>query len=215
MSKAIRVVFVGGALSVPGGLSRLIGKIKDHLPDHIRYRHVVTMTQFAWPGEMYSPDGGSRLVQLLVFFWAFVQVLVFALHRRTVFHVHFSTRGSVLRKGLICIVLRSLRCRYVVHAHSADTNLFHAWLPQPFRRTLLWGIGGAGRLIALTQLWGDHFSSILELRSNRVLLLPTPADLPRSIPDRMHRQGLKLLFLGRIGVRKGAFDRKRPSNITF
>jgi glycosyltransferase involved in cell wall biosynthesis len=180
--------------------------VRDHLPDHIRFCHVATFTQYTRAEETHPSDRGSRIFQALVFLCASIQILVFALCRRTVFHVHFSNGGSVLRKGLICIVLRTLRCQYVVHAHAADTDLFHVWLPQSCRRMLLWGVGGAGRLIALTQLWYDHYAASLELSSSRLLLLPNPADLPSSIPDRLHRQRVKLLFLGRIGERKGAFD---------
>jgi glycosyltransferase involved in cell wall biosynthesis len=71
---------------------------------------------------------------------------------------------------------------------------------------LLWGIGGAGRVIVLTQFWHDYYSSLLALPASRLLLLPNPADLPHSVPDRSRREGLRLLFLGRIGTRKGAFD---------
>ena len=91
-----------------------------------------------------------------------------------------------------------------MHAHAAYT--FHKWLPQRIRRTLLWGIGGAERVIVLTQFWYDHYSTNLDLSPSHLLLLPNPADMPDSIPERRHRPEVKLLFLGRIGKRKGAFD---------
>jgi glycosyltransferase involved in cell wall biosynthesis len=206
MPKTLRVISVGPALSVQGGISRVIGMIKGHLPDHIRFYHVATFTRYTGSGDAHSSDLGNRLAQTLVFCHAYAQVLAAAIYQRSVFHVHFSNGGSILRKGLICIMLRLLKCHYVVHAHAADTDLFHSWLPQSIRRMLLWGIGGAERLIALTQHWHDHYSASLKLPSSRLLLLPNPADLPSSIPDRAHREGIKLLFLGRIGERKGAFD---------
>jgi glycosyltransferase involved in cell wall biosynthesis len=103
-------------------------------------------------------------------------------------------------------MLRFFRCQYAVHSHAADTNLFSDWVPRPGRQLLLWGIGGAGRVIVLTQFWHDYYSSLLHLPPNRLLLLPNPADLPKSIPNRSRRKQLRVLFLGRIGVRKGAFD---------
>jgi glycosyltransferase involved in cell wall biosynthesis len=103
-------------------------------------------------------------------------------------------------------MLRFFRCQYAVHSHAADTNLFSDWVPRPGRQLLLWGISGAGRVIVLTQFWHDYYSSLLHLPPNRLLLLPNPADLPKSIPDRSRRKQLRVLFLGRIGVRKGAFD---------
>jgi glycosyltransferase involved in cell wall biosynthesis len=71
---------------------------------------------------------------------------------------------------------------------------------------ILWGLSGAQRVIVLTRFWQDYYSSLLGLPANRVVLLSNPADLPQSIPDRSRRQGLRMVFLGRIGTRKGAFD---------
>jgi glycosyltransferase involved in cell wall biosynthesis len=61
-------------------------------------------------------------------------------------------------------------------------------------------------VIVLTRFWHDYYSAIVNLPPERVLLLPNPADLPNSIPDRSRRQGLRVLFLGNIGFRKGAYD---------
>ena len=103
-------------------------------------------------------------------------------------------------------MLRTLRCPYLVHSHTADTNPFFPWLPMLCRRLILWGICGADRVIVLTRFWHDYYCSILNLPPERVLLLPNPADLPKSIPDRSRRHSLRILFLGSIGVRKGAYD---------
>jgi glycosyltransferase involved in cell wall biosynthesis len=206
MSKLITIVCVGPALSVRGGVSRVIEMIKGHLPDHIRFHLVATVTRYTGGAETHHSDRGNRLVQALVFGRAVAQVLVYGLRRRAVFHVHFATKGSLLRKGLICIVLRTLRCRYVVHAHSSDIDLFPGWLPHSLRHTFLWGIRGAFRFIALSQLWYEQHSAMLDLSSSRLMVLPNPTEMPKSIPVRTAKQGLNILFLGRIGVNKGAFD---------
>jgi glycosyltransferase involved in cell wall biosynthesis len=202
----MRVANVGPGLSVQGGISRVIALISAHLPSHIDFRLISTFTRFTGDKGATPSERGSRLGQGCVFLLAFTQVLILALGRRTMFHVHFAGRGSLLRKGIICVVLRSLRCQYAVHSHAADTDLFEPWLPPPCRRLILWGIGGAGRVIVLTQFWHDYYSSLLGLPAGRLLLLPNPADLPRIVPDRSRREGLRVLFLGRIGTRKGAFD---------
>jgi glycosyltransferase involved in cell wall biosynthesis len=202
----MRVANVGPGLSVQGGISRVIALISAHLPSRIGFRLISTFTRFTGDKGATPSERGSRFGQGCVFLIAFTQVLVLALGRRTMFHVHFAGRGSLLRKGVICILLRSLRCQYVVHSHVADINLFQRWLPQPCRRMILWGLSGAGRVIVLTRFWQNYYSSLLTLPATRVVLLPNPADLPQSIPDRSRREGLRLLFLGRIGPRKGAFD---------
>jgi glycosyltransferase involved in cell wall biosynthesis len=206
MAKTIQVVSVGPALCVKGGISRVIELISAHLPAHICFRCIATFNRYTGDKGATRSERGSRLGQALIYVLAFFQTLLLALGRRTVFHIHFSGRGSLLRKGLICAMLRSLRCQYVVHSHAADTNLFPQWLPQSCRQPLLWGLKGAGRVIVLTQFWHDYYSSILHLSADRILLLPNPADLPKAIPDRSRHKQMRILFLGRIGVRKGAFD---------
>jgi glycosyltransferase involved in cell wall biosynthesis len=206
MAKTIHIASVGPSLCVKGGISRVIELISAHLPSHICFHCIATFTRYTGDKGATRSERGSRFLQGMVYLLAVFQTLIRALGRRTVFHIHFSGRGSLLRKGLICVMLRSLRCQYVVHSHAADTNLFPQWLPQPCRQPLLWGLNGAGRVIVLTQFWHDYYSSILHLPADRLLLLPNPADLPKSIPDRSKHKRMRILFLGRIGIRKGAFD---------
>jgi glycosyltransferase involved in cell wall biosynthesis len=71
---------------------------------------------------------------------------------------------------------------------------------------ILWGLIGARRVIVLTQFWSDFYASLLGIPASHIVVLPNPADLPVTVPDRTTRGQLHLLFLGRIGERKGAFD---------
>ncbi len=206
MAKQIQVISVGPDIRVQGGISRVIEMISTRIPAQVRFRHVPTFTRYTGAEGLDPSERGSRFGQSLVFVRAFATVVKAAVGRRAVFHVHFAGRGSLIRKGLVCGVLRALRCTYAVHSHAAETCLFHPWVPQVCRRLLLWGVAGADRVIVLTQFWYDYYQSLLGLPASRLFLLPNPANLPETVPDRGHRATLKLLFLGRVGQRKGAFD---------
>jgi glycosyltransferase involved in cell wall biosynthesis len=195
---------VGPSIKVCGGISGLFRKLKDIFPQDIQFRIIATYSDYIGDDQT---NRWARCAQPGLFVWAVSRVLVAALTQRsTVFHVHFSRRGSTLRKGLICIILRVLRCRYVVQAHACDDALFHEWVPGFVRRVLLWGIAGGRYVIALTQFWRDYYAEVLNLPAAKLLVLPNPAAIPRSVPNRISREGLNLLFLGRVGERKGAFD---------
>ena len=206
MAKPIRVVSVGPGLTVQGGMSRVIELILARLPQGIEVRHVATFTRYTGDRETAAAARGSRTGQALVYIGALATILRLALERKAIFHVHFAGRGSLLRKGVICIALRSLRCRYLVHSHAAGTELFHSWVPAPCRRMLLWGLQGADRVIVLTRFWYDYYRPLLHSSASRLVLLPNPANLPAVIPERKPGALLRLLFLGRVGKRKGAFD---------
>ena len=96
MARTIRVVSVGPAMCVPGGMSRVMELISTHLPSHIGYRAISTFTKYTGYNDAEGKVPGRILGQAFVFFWAFVQVLILALGRRTVFHVHVSGGGSIL-----------------------------------------------------------------------------------------------------------------------
>jgi glycosyltransferase involved in cell wall biosynthesis len=204
LQSRITVLCVGPGRTVRGGITSVIERIGSRFPGRIRFRTVATFSQYSGSDQ---PERKGRIVQIFVFLVAFVRICFTGLFSRgTVFHVHLSVKGSTLRKGLVCVALRALRCCYVVHAHAADDSMFHAWVPASLRRVLLWGIGGADYFIALTRFWGEYYANAIQIPANRLLLLPNPAVIPPVVPDRTNREGLHFLFVGRIGKRKGAFE---------
>jgi len=204
LQNRITVLCVGPAHTVRGGITRVIERIGGLFPERIRFRTIATFSQYT---GIDQPERKSKFVQGFVFLGAFVRIsLTGLLSRDTIFHVHLSVKGSTLRKGLVCVALRTLRCRYVVHAHAAEDSMFHQWVPARVRRVLLWGIGGADYFIALTRFWGDYYAKAIQIPAHRLLLLPNPACIPAVVPDRTEREGLHFLFVGRIGKRKGAFE---------
>jgi glycosyltransferase involved in cell wall biosynthesis len=79
-------------------------------------------------------------------------------------------------------------------------------MPGFARRLILWGLAGARKVILLTPSWSDSYTSLLGAPEGQIVILPNPAELPDSVPDRTESGQLQLLFLGRIGQNKGAFD---------
>lgn len=205
MHRRILVFCIGPALTIRGGPSRVIRKVKDRFPENIDFRIVPTFSEYCGSAELQR---GSRIVQIGVFARAFIRILWVALFNRSaLFQVHLSQKGSTLRKGSICIALRLLQSKYVVHTHAAEPeSMFHPWVPAPARAMLLWGLRGAFRFATLTHAWSEYYLRTVNLPPQKLVLLPNPADLPPAIPDRTGRVGFTVLFLGRVGHRKGAFD---------
>jgi glycosyltransferase involved in cell wall biosynthesis len=206
MSRPITIVSFGPGLGVPGGITRVVALIGTHLPSNFRSLHIPTFTRFTGDPEVGPSERGSRFGQFLVYLRALLQAVWFRFRRRTIFHVHFADRGSALRKSLLCALLRLMRCRYVIHSHVAGTDLFPRLAPRFLRCAMTWGFTGARKVIVLNRFWSDFYVSHLSIPANSILILPNPADLPEMVPERVEADELSLLFLGRIGVRKGAFD---------
>ncbi len=206
MARIVRVVNVGPGPGVQGGITRVLDCVVKRLPEDVHVGHISTFTRYTGDPEAGKSARGSRAGQALVYGWAIARVLWLRFTTNPIFHVHVSRRGSLLRKGVVCCMLRVLRSRYVIHSHPADTDLFHAWMPAWARRWVLWGFAGAYRVLVLTRFWQEHFMGLLGLPEERVLLMPNPAELPAEMPQRTRDGGMQFLFLGRLGVRKGTFD---------
>ena len=75
--------------------------------------------------------GGSKAAGVLRFASALLQVIVLCGARRAdLVHAHMTTRGSALRKCLLCAVAILLRVPVVMHMHGADFIAFYNRLPR-------------------------------------------------------------------------------------
>lgn len=199
------ILQLGPGLAVRGGISsveRLIMEhfaqrhLQAHLQGDIELRHVATM------------EDGSLWHKLRVFLRA-----VGALHRATrrpqgarLVHIHFSKRGSTLRKLILAWMCLRAGRPLILHAHSGSFDQFHAALPASARRAIHRIFARADRMIVLSKHWRDFYVQQVGIDPRRVVILSNPVAVPPSVPQRRGRTRVQLLFLGRISGHKGAFD---------
>ncbi len=201
----IDVLQLGPGLEVRGGVSSVERLIVERLArgaeSSVSIRHVATM------------EDGSAWHKLGVFLRALYVVRAAlqarrcgAQHGSQIVHIHFSKRGSTLRKTLLAwMVLRAGR-PLVLHAHSGSFDQFFSRLPRLARRLLKRIFGRADCVIVLSRHWRDFYARQVGLDLRRIVVLHNPVALPRSVPARAGRQSVQLVYLGRIAEHKGAFD---------
>ena len=199
----IKIYSLGPSSAVKGGISRVVDRIRNRFPTHIDFQIIPTFSQYTGGGD----EKGSPVQQLFVYAWACVRVTLAAIMPgRKVFHIQLSQRGSMFRKGTICLLLRLLRQRYIIHTHAFDDDLFFRWTPPSVKRAITVNLTHGKRFLVLTQSWRKFYIDSFGVSPAKVEIFPTPVELPAHIPDRRGRDGIRVLFLGRIGERKGAFE---------
>jgi glycosyltransferase involved in cell wall biosynthesis len=193
--RIVEVLQLGPALNVRGGISSVEKLIARHPAANVRVTHVATM------------DDGSLWRKLKVFVDAVVQ-LRRALRRTHDFvvHIHFSSRGSTLRKLILTWMTLGARRPLVLHAHGSVFDSFFDGLPSWGKAIVRRTFARADCFIVLSTQWKRFYIDRFALREAQVVVLCNPAVLPPSLPDRSQRARVQFLFLGRIGERKGAFD---------
>jgi len=119
-------------------------------------------------------------------------------------HVHVSTRGSVLRKGLAVLTARPLRIPVVLHLHGADFDHFYRRLPRPVRRMTASLFRTADRVVVLGEYWRRFLVEELGLDETRIDVLLNAVRGPDALAlGRRGGRTCRLLFMGRIEREKG------------
>lgn len=121
-------------------------------------------------------------------------------------HIHFSKRGSTVRKVLLAWMTLRAGQPLILHAHSGSFDRFFGALPVLARHVIGRVFARADRVIVLSRHWRDFYVQSVGLDPRRIVILSNPVAIPAAVPERAGRAQVQLLFLGRISGHKGAFD---------
>lgn len=194
-TKKVNVLMLGPGLDVKGGISSVEKIVMMNSPDEINFRHISTM------------EDGSLIKKLFVFAKALILSFFYLIFGKlNAVHIHFSSRGSTLRKIILIWMIVLFRKPFILHAHGSEFHLFFASLPAIAKAVIRKTFQQCSKFIALSNSWRHFYIEHLKLGKDIILVLPNPVQFPDHIENRKGRTKYKIIFLGRIGERKGAFD---------
>jgi glycosyltransferase involved in cell wall biosynthesis len=117
-------------------------------------------------------------------------------------HINLASNGSTHRKLIIAALARRLGVPYVLHLHGADYRLFwtnkRPWLSARIKAMF----EGAAKVIVLGRVWRDFVAEQAPAVTDRIVIVPN-ASAPPGLPHIGGGDATHILFLGRIGDRKG------------
>ena len=188
------VLWVSTSPSTRGGVASFVSMMQQtDFWTRWRVRHVTTHC-----------DGSARQ-RIATYGRALPVFLHEALRRRpALVHVHMSSYGSFFRKSVVVWLCALLRIRVVLQVHGAEFHQFHAASPAPLRWFIRATVESATVVVALGGVW------------QRRLLAVAPKATVVVVPNSVHPVGpavqpapgepVHVLFLGRVGQRKGVFE---------
>ncbi len=190
------LVFAGGGMQhVSGGVGTLMAYLQEawkQLPGAPEIRAVDSRGQ------------GGRLGGALYFLRACRVLIAQALRGRVdLVHAHMTTRGSVLRKAVLCALAGSFGIPVLLHMHGADFPEFYRSLPKPLRHLARAALGRADAVIVLGRDWRDFLVREAGIDARRIHIVPNAVPRRAAMAPRAPNPVPRLLFLGRIGPRKG------------
>lgn len=146
---------------------------------------------------------GGKAAMALCFAKAYARIVRMAMTGKIdVAHLHVSERGSFVRKGLLLRTLRKMGVRTVLHHHGAEFEQYYASASGRHKRFIRRTLEMADVNIVLSNRLVEMISG--KAPAAKVEVLYNAVEVPAANPYSLTASNI--LFLGRIGRRKGAYD---------
>ena len=187
-------IMLGPSLKGQGGVTSVVKIYRDFgLFNSCDIRYLETVVD------------GSFIKKLRQFLMIWCKYLCFIFRPRIDFvHIHLASRNSTWRK--MCFILPAILVGkpYILHLHGAEYQVFFNSECGPLRRFLVRRMFAcAATVIVLSTQWKEFIASISN--NNNVLIIPNSVPI-RSQEKQVHPDQFNLVFLGRLGQRKGIYD---------
>jgi glycosyltransferase involved in cell wall biosynthesis len=195
MAKQLLVLAGGGTQHVSGGVGTMMLYLMDEWARRGETRRVQVLDTRGAGGAL---SGAYRFLAALL-----GMTVLRAAGRVDLVHAHMTTRGSVLRKGILCSLAWLIGLPVVVHMHGADFFEFYEARPVAQRRLIGWALRRARHVVVLGESWRRFLIDRVGLDAGRVSVVLNGVAAPPKRPARRHEGPTRILFLGRIGDRKG------------
>jgi len=197
-SNPLQVIMLGPGLQVKGGISRNEQLFLDHAPEEVQIKHIS------------SKEDGSNLLKIRVFIQALVKLLGMLITTDVdLVHIRGSHRGSAFRQAIMTLLVLVFRKPIVLQTHASEFHVFYANLAPVWRKFISWTFCQCDRFVVLSESWKEFHTKNLGLKPEQVTVMYNPVKVPPEVPLRNNlvpSESIKLIFLGYIGKRKGAFD---------
>jgi glycosyltransferase involved in cell wall biosynthesis len=191
-----RIVMVGTHLETMGGISSVVGVYQDA---GLFERHPIEYL-------VSHRDGGSFLkARTALRAWSRLMGLLVG-RKVELLHVHMSHRASCWRKLCFLWPAIAMGVPVIIHLHGSEFAEFFDRECSPRRQRLIRStFDRAARVIVLSESWRRWVRGMCG--NPQVITLHNPVSVPPATPESApERQAGSMLFLGRLGRRKGTYD---------
>ena len=187
-----KVLMCCSELSVKGGM---VSVVKNYLnyPDWDNYEIVYIPTH----------TEKNKIIVAAYFAIAYIKILCTVLTKNIkIAHLHTAERGSFFRKAILVRTLKKLGVKTIMHHHAAEFEEFYAQLSDSKKKYVKETLEMTDLNIVLSKRLVSMITSKAPNAKVDVLYnaVPTYKDNPRN------KEAKNVLFLGRLGKRKGTYD---------
>lgn len=190
--KKIRVLMVGPARNVKGGMTSVVNNYLDYgLQNEIELKYVE------------SVNDKSKILKILSMIKGYI-VFSFNIGKYDVIHIHIASRMSTFRKIRYIKKAKAKNKKVIIHIHGAEYKQFYdKECNEKQKKIIRDAFNMADKVIVLSEEWKEYFDTIIE-NKDKVVIIYNSIVVPKNFEKNLDSN--KILFLGRLGKRKGIYD---------
>lgn len=178
--------------NVPGGIKRVVDYMME-APDRRVSFDIFPTHGPMWKSLLQLP------FRLCSFFFLCMQ------NKYDMCHINVAAHGSTARKVIYAFICRLTGQPYVIHLHGSRYRDFYDELPSSGKHIVRSFFEKSRKVIVLGSVWRNYVIEAIGIDPNRVEILQNAVYAPDEIPEKSEKtSGPQILFLGRLGERKGA-----------
>ena len=186
----IKVLMIGPARSVKGGMTTVVDNYYNYGLDRIvDLKYIETCNDSNKISKFLKEKKGMMEFKKEI-------------DNFDIVHIHMASRRSTFRKAKYIKLAKKHKKKIVLHIHGAGYKNFYDECDEKKKKYVRDILALCDRIIVLSEEWYDFFKNLVEQEKLVVVYnsIVVPDDFEKNINTN------SILFLGRIGKRKGIYD---------
>lgn len=189
--KKMKILMLGPARNVKGGMTTVVdGYFDAGLEKKVELKFIETVN---------DKNSISKILKMIV---GFLEFLV-SFYKYDVIHIHMASRLSSFRKGLYVRIAKKFKKKVILHIHGAEYKIFYDnECTENKKKYVKKTLELSDKIIVLSEEWKEYFKKLVN--ESKIIVLYNAIVIPNEFKKDFESKNI--LFLGRIGERKGIFD---------
>lgn len=186
----MKILMVGPARSVKGGMTTVVDNYFEYgLDKKVELKYIETINDKNKISKFFQEIKGMQEFKKNI-------------NEYDIVHIHMASRRSTFRKGKYVRIAKAKSKKVIIHIHGAEYKKFYAECNEKQKGYVKETLQLADKIIVLSEEWKEFFKTLvnedkIEVVYNAIVI---PKDFNKSLDTE------KMLFLGRLGKRKGIYD---------
>ena len=189
----IKVLMIGVDQSTKGGMWTVVENYlnDDYYNSNVDLIYIPTSTVGSIPYRLFFTT-----ISIFKFFFTMI------FHKPQILHIHMSEKGSVYRKNIFINMGKIFKCKIIIHMHGAIFQQWFSSLGNKRQNRIKAILNKADKIIILGEYWRNFISQLIP--DSKIAIIYNAVKVPEN--NRYNMNAKKIMFLGVVGQRKGAYD---------